>query len=152
MGNGAWTAIAEISNARIFHFPQGMAGFPNTTDYILLYPGRGDIVCLQSTQRPEAAFLVTPWDEARIGARPDLTPEQRVCLNDPGENDLIWLVVLNPFVDTRWVLANTRAPVAINMKADIGLQSVQTNEALRLRHPWMLQPGQAEQATGAVCA
>jgi len=53
-----------------FLFPHGMAGFPEDTRYGFLYEGRGDIVCMQSLDNIAASFLMTPWDEARLGAPP----------------------------------------------------------------------------------
>jgi len=123
-----------------------MVGFPDANDYVMLNSGHGDIVCMQATNRVEAAFLVTPWDKKRLGKQPDLSADQQACLQDPDENKLLWLVVLNPFSDPAWVLANLRAPVAINLDTSQGMQCIQGNPQLDLHFHWMRQPGQAQQA------
>ncbi len=142
----AWKAIVEIEQAETFHFPQGMVGFPDANNYVILNSGHGDIVCLQATNRAEAAFLVTPWDEKRLGKQPELTPEQLACLQSPDGNNILWLLVLNPFTDPKWVLANLRAPVAINPDTSLGMQCIQVNPQLDVHFHWMQQPGLAQQA------
>ena len=142
----AWKAIAEVEDAETFHFPQGMVGFPNANDYVMLNSGHGDIVCMQATNRAEAAFLVTPWDQQRLGKKPELTPDQQKCLQCPDGGNILWLLVLNPFTDPEWVSANVRAPVAINLDTLLGMQCVQVNPQLDLHFHWMPQPAQAQQA------
>jgi len=126
-----------------FNFPQGMAGFPEANNFGVTYSGRGDIACMQSMDHPEAAFLVTPWDEDRLGNAPSLTRDQASCLALEPNQFPFWMLVLNPFADHAWVTANLRAPVAINMEARIGVQCIQTDPGLELRYHWIPQPGQA---------
>jgi len=120
-----------------------MMGFPNARNYLLLHPGSGNIACMQSTERPEAAFLVTPWDENRLKRTPELNADQRACLQYTQKGTLFWFLVLNPFTDPDWVLANTRAPVALNAEASLGMQAVQMDDTLDLHFRWMPQPGSA---------
>jgi len=142
----AWKAIVEVEQAETFHFPQGMVGFPDANDYVMLNSGHGDIVCMQATLQVEAAFLVTPWDEHRLGKQPKLAPDQHECLQGPDENKLLWLLVLNPFSDPKWVSANLRAPVAINLDTSLGMQCIQANPQLDLHFHWMQQQTQTQQA------
>lgn len=123
-----------------FLFPQGLAGFDEAHTYGFIYEGHGDIVCLQSIDQPEAAFLVTPWDSERLGPTPELNGEQRECLQANGDSDILWMLVLNPFADTEWVTANLRAPIAINGESRTGLQCIQQNPELDIRYRWMPQP------------
>jgi len=132
---------AESNNA--FHFPQGMTGFPESTEFAFIYNGSGDIICMQSVDCPELAFLLTPWDEARLGAEPSLPEELRQCLKLADKQSPFWMLVLNPFADKTWVTANLQAPVAINIEARIGLQCIRCEPDLELRYPWMPQPEKA---------
>jgi len=143
--HGVWKAIIEIDHPRVFHFPQGMMGFPHARNYIILDPRGGDIACLQATECIEAAFLVTPWDKARLEWVPELTGEQRACLQYTPDCDLQWLLVLNPFTNPDWVLANTRAPIVINLNTRLGIQAIQVDESLDMHYQWMPQPGTAQQ-------
>jgi len=126
-----------------FNFPQGMAGFSEAKNFGFIYNGHGDIACMQSVDHPEAAFLITPWNEKRLGDTPSLTQEQTSCLNLASDQPPLWMLVLNPFADSAWVTANLRAPVAINMDARIGIQCIQADPNLDLRYHWMPQPNRS---------
>ncbi len=127
-------------SAEEFNFPQGIAGFPDATRFGFIYEGRGNMVCMQSIDTPEAAFILTPWEEERLGETPELTQEQSQCLKLGEGSELIWMVVLNPFADPEWVTANLKAPLAINMSERLGVQCIRHEPGLDLRFQWMRQP------------
>jgi len=52
----------------------------------------------------------------------------------------MWMVVLNPFIDTQWVTANLKAPVALNPTSRTGIQCIRQEANLDLRYQWMRQP------------
>jgi len=132
--------VAEAARREKFFFPQGMAGFPAAKYFGLIYEGRGDVICMQSVDDLAAAFVITPWDEQRVGTPPTLSAEQSQCLRlKPGEKPL-WFLVLNPFADPDWVVANRRAPIAINESERIGIQCIQQDSTLELRFQWIPQP------------
>ncbi|MBL4775948.1 MAG: flagellar assembly protein FliW [Mariprofundus sp.] len=126
---------------KAFHFPQGLAGFSDATEYGFIYHGRGDIICIQSIDQPEASFLITPWDEDRLGAVPTLSSELCACIQVNEQADIMWMLVLNPFADKQWVTANLKAPVALNIDLKLGLQCIRQDSDLDIRYPWMPQPG-----------
>jgi len=123
-----------------FYFPQGLAGFSDAHEFGFIYEGHGDIVCLQSIDSPEAAFLLTPWDEERLGAAPKLPNEQCSCINIDEQSQIMWMLVLNPFADKQWVTANLRAPIALNLEARMGVQFIRADSELEIRYHWMKQP------------
>jgi len=127
--------------ANAFHFPQGLAGFSDAREYGFIYEGQGDIMCLQSIDQPEAAFLITPWNEKRLGPVPALSSDLCACLKVESAEDVMWMLVLNPFADKEWVTANLKAPIALNSDSKIGLQCIRQDADLDLRYPWMQQPG-----------
>lgn len=138
-----WKAEIEIDEIKPLCFPHGMIGFPETKRYVILNSGGGNIVCFQSTEQPEASFLMTPWDEVRLGPTPSLTPDQKATLKYSDTHDILWLLVLNPFADQEWVLANLQAPVALNQDSGFGMQCIQADPQLELRYHWMPQPSKA---------
>lgn len=142
----AWRAEIEIDEAKPLRFPQGMVGFPEAKSYVVLNSGGGEIVCFQSVEQTEASFLMTLWDEARLGPVPALTPEQRAALDYSEAHHILWLLVLNPFADREWVLANRQAPVALNLDTGLGMQCIQADPGLELRYRWMPQPAKKAQA------
>jgi len=126
-----------------FNFPQGMAGFPGARQFAFIYSGQGDVTCLQSIECPELAFLLTPWDEQRLGSPPQLGQERRACLQLAETEEPFWMLVLNPFADAQWVTANLQAPIAINPEERIGLQCIRNEDQLELRYRWMPQAEKA---------
>ncbi|MDQ6996818.1 MAG: flagellar assembly protein FliW [Mariprofundus sp.] len=130
----------EPQPSEAFYFPQGMAGFSETREFGFIYQGHGDIICIQSIDHPEAAFLITPWDTQRLGSVPVLSADQCKCIQITSQEQIMWMLVLNPFADEKWVTANLKAPVALNPVARIGLQSIRQEADLNIRFPWLSQP------------
>ncbi len=126
--------------AEAFLFPQGIAGFPDAKRFAFIYEGRGSMVCMQSVDTPEAAFILTPWDEGRLGAAPSLSEEQKRCLELTSDSEIVWMVVLNPFADPEWVTANLKAPVALSQSTRRGFQLIRPEPQYDLRFRWMHQP------------
>ncbi len=125
---------------REFVFPRGIAGFPRATRFAFIYEGRGDMLCLQCINQAEACFILTPWDTNRLGTPPQLSSEQKACLNIANDEGLRWFVVLNPFADKHWVTANLKAPIVISEAERTGLQCIRNQADLDIRFPWMKQP------------
>ena len=126
--------------AEAFLFPQGIAGFPDAKRFAFIYEGRGSMVCMQCIDTPEAAFILTPWDEERLGKTPTLSQEQQRCLELTSDSEMVWMVVLNPFADPEWVTANLKAPVAIAQSTRRGFQLIRPEPQYDLRFRWMPQP------------
>ncbi len=135
------TEVAETTKAlQEFAFPRGVAGFPQAHRFGFIYEGKGNMLCMQSLDFPEASFILTPWDKQKLGEHPTLTKEQRTCLKASEDDVISWMLVLNPFADKEWVTANLRAPVAINESRQTGMQCIFNDDTLKLRYNWMLQP------------
>ncbi len=133
----------EVTEQNEFIFPQGLAGFGDAHRFGFIYEGKGDMICMQSLDSPEAAFILTPWDEQRLGATPTLNAEQMDCLhltNGVNQKDsIMWMLVLNPFADQAWITANIRAPIALYEKEGRGIQCIRHDTSLELRYRWMPQ-------------
>ena len=135
------TLAESTAETESFYFPQGMAGFSDATRFGFIYQGHGDIACIQCIDRPEAAFLLTPWDESRLGNMPELSAEQCRCIHVSSQQEVMWMLVLNPFADEQWVTANLKAPIALNLSDRLGLQCIHPDPELDIRYHWMPQPG-----------
>jgi len=133
----------ETAPLREFIFSRGIAGFPEASHFAFIYQGTGHLLCLQSLDQPEASFILTPWDQTRLGQPPELSKEQRKCLKVSPQEEILWMIVLNPFADKTWVTANLKAPIAISEEKQTGLQCILNDHTLELRHHWMLQPNSA---------
>jgi len=132
-------------NASPYIFPQGLAGFGSAHEFAFIYGGTGDLVCMQSLDQMEASFILTSWDEQRLGIPPHVSQEQLDCLDmtlaDLNQSDdIMWMLVLNPFADSTWVTANIRAPILLNTATRRGIQCIQHDAVLPLRYHWMKHP------------
>lgn len=128
------------ADVREFIFPRGLAGFADAFRFAFIYEGKGNMVCLQSLDHPEASFILTSWDTSRLGQPPQLTAEQRDCLRISANEEVRWMIVLNPFADKNWVTANLKAPIAISESTQTGLQCIRNQNNLELRFHWVKQP------------
>jgi len=133
-------SLTSADNVREFEFPRGIAGFPGATRFAFIYEGKGNMLCLQSINQPEASFILTLWDESRLGEPPKISAEQMDCMHISDAQDVQWFVVLNPFADATWVTANLKAPIAISADKQTGLQCILNQKDLDLRYRWMKQP------------
>ena len=130
----------ETETDESYVFPQGLAGFPHATRFGFIYEGKGDMCCMQSIDSPDAAFVLTPWDQERLGTPPKLNAEQKKCLGVDGGSDVLWMLVLNPFADKQWVTANLKAPIALCEETRKGFQMIRPEPEYELRFRWMPQP------------
>ncbi len=122
-----------------FLFPQGVAGFPGVTCFGLIYESIGEMVCMHSMDSPETAFVLTAWDKRRLGEPPQLGEEQYRCLEVESPEELVWMLMLNPFADREWVMADLKAPIALSMSTHRGLQLILHEPQNNLRFRWMRQ-------------
>ncbi|MDQ6995424.1 MAG: flagellar assembly protein FliW [Mariprofundaceae bacterium] len=139
-------------NQEPYIFPQGLAGFASAHKFGFIYEGTGDLVCMQSFDQVEASFILTAWDEKRLGLPPHVSQEQLHCLEMSRQqleagDEMMWMLVLNPFADKAWVTANVRAPILLNMLKRRGIQCIQRDTSLPLRYHWMKHPAAPVLAT-----
>ena len=125
--------------------PQGLAGLASEHELGFIDEGKGDLVWMQSVDQMEAAFILEIWDMKRLGNPPELSDDQLNCLHLTREklqstDHVMWMLVLNQFADTKWVTANIRAPIIINLEARRGVQCIRHDAEYPLRYHWMAQP------------
>ncbi|MGG5255319.1 flagellar assembly protein FliW [Neobacillus sp. SM06] len=125
----------EIEEKNIVHFPQGIPGFIEDKEFVLLpFSEDGIFKILQSIKETQIAFVVTnPFaffkeydfvlDDQTIQVL-ELTSEQDV--------DLYIILTLNEKIEK--TTANLQAPVVINKKINRGKQVVLTNSNYTTKH------------------
>ena len=107
----------EIADDKIIHFPSGIIGFPDLTDFALVHDeekGIGAIHWLQSIQ--ETAFAMPVMDPLLV--RPNYNPQVDDELLKPiGElvpDELLVLVTVTVPADLTKMSVNLRGPIIIN--------------------------------------
>lgn len=106
-----------IDDDKVIHFPAGIIGFPDMTDFALIHDedkGTGSIHWLQSMQ--ESAFAMPVMDPLIV--KPDYNPEiEDELLSQIGKLDpeeILVLVTVTVPSDLTKMSVNLRGPIIIN--------------------------------------
>jgi flagellar assembly factor FliW len=129
----------DYDSGEQFIFPNGLPGFPAQTAFLPVeVPDQLPVVYLQSLYTPELCFVSLPVrcivadyelspngeDLARIGLEPNAQPGPEalclalICFGEDGTAD-----------------ANLRAPLVINVKNHMGVQTLQAEDRYPIRYP-----------------
>ncbi len=127
-----------IEDDKIIHFPSGIIGFPDLTDFALIHDeekGAGSIHWLQSLQEP--AFAMPVMDPLIV--RPDYNPQVDDELLKPigelmPEEILVMVTVTIPSDLTR-MSVNLRGPVIINTAERKACQVIVEGETYEVKYP-----------------
>jgi flagellar assembly factor FliW len=135
----------EVEERQRIVFPQGLFGFEELKDYVLLDAEKQPFYWLQSVDREQAAFvvinpfLIRPDYEVNIG-----NEELAEIGIDAPEKALIFAIVTIPAEGPMTV--NLQGPLAINRDTHRGKQAVLTDSRWKTKHDIMaeLASGRAE--------
>lgn len=114
-----------IDEARVFHFADGLPGFPGARSFLAMnVDGNDDLYWLQCLEDGALAFLaVSPWSYF-----PDYEPEvgdadqQALGLDDADDATVLCLLTVDR--DAELITANLLGPLVINTARRIGRQVV----------------------------
>ena len=128
----------EIADEKIIHFPSGIIGFPEMTDFALVHheeKGVGAIHWLQSVQEP--AFAMPVMDPLLV--RPDYNPEiDDELLKSIGElipEEMLVLVTVTVPSDLTKMSVNLRGPIIINAAEKKACQVIIDGEDYAVKYP-----------------
>ena len=128
----------EIEKDKIIHFPSGIIGFPELTDFALIHDeekGAGAIHWLQSIQEP--AFAMPVMDPLIVC--PDYNPEVDDELLKPiGElvpDEILVMVTVTIPSDLTRMTVNLRGPVIINALEKKACQVIVEGDAYPVKYP-----------------
>lgn len=125
----------EISEERIIHIEEGIIGFKEIKDYVLLNADEGSpFMWLQAIEKPDLAFIVIPPTTFRPDYKLEVSKEDLASINlkDPNEAAILAIVVIPD--EPSKMTANLQAPVVINSKTWQGRQMISSNPKYSVRH------------------
>ena len=127
----------DLEEGRLIRFPEGMIGFPNDKDFVLLEHKPGSpFMWLQSTETPELAFVVMNPHLVKNDYLEDLQPQDRdMVAGDSDQPPLVFAVVTFPAGDPRKMTINLLGPVIIDVQGKTGKQVILANSGYNTRHP-----------------
>jgi len=111
-----------------------LAGFESCRRYLLLSaPNLAPFACLHGLDDPAPSFLVLDPRFVDAGYPCELDAGEYERVGASPDEALLWLGIVT--VDSHGATINLRAPVAINPKRMIGVQSIPPNSVYRIDHP-----------------
>jgi len=126
----------EVSDAIVLSFPQGMIGFPEHTEYVLLKQRPDSVfMWLHSTTDPQLAFpVVLPWAfyweyEVKLG------DEDLEAISVENAAQISIMCVVNVGADVRKGTINLFSPIVINNDERLAKQVINTADGHSTRDP-----------------
>ena len=121
----------ELADDKILEFPNGIIGFEECTKFAIMYDEDDDrektISWLQSLDEPTLALPVIEPMAIVPDYAPMIEDELLKPLNNPADEDLLFLLVMTVPSDMTKVTANMKAPVIINIAERKGVQLIVEN-------------------------
>jgi flagellar assembly factor FliW len=126
----------EIDPSRILKFPEGLIGFPNCTEYVVidLEPSGDGLKLLQCVNEPDLGFVTLDPHWAFGDYDPELCPDDLEGLDVESPDDLVLLSVVTVPKDVRKMTANLQAPLVINPKKRLGKQVIVASPEYTTKH------------------
>lgn len=133
----------EVPEAIRLSFPQGMIGFPEHTEYVLLKQRPDSVfMWLHSTSDPALAFpVVLPWAffwEYEV----KLNDEDLESVSVENASQISIMCVVNVGSDVRKGTINLFSPIVINNDARIAKQVINTADGYSTRDPLFREAAQ----------
>lgn len=124
----------DVDERQKVRFPNGLFGFENHREFVLLDAEQPPFYWLQSLEEVSVAFvLISPFI-----FRPDYKLEipdgdlDEIELTD--ENDMLLFAIVTIPANQQDMTANLQGPLIINRKNKIARQSISTNSQWQVRH------------------
>lgn len=127
----------EYEQKECISFPAGLFGFEEERSFLLI-PFQDDqsgLLCLQSTQTPELAFIAVDPFSLKPNYAPVLSATDLEALGAAESQDLSYYtlcVVRNPVANST---VNLKCPVAVNVETRTARQVILDTEEYEMRHP-----------------
>lgn len=133
----------EVPEAIRLEFPQGMIGFPEHTEYVLLKQRQDSVfMWLHSTTDPQLAFpVVLPWAfhweyEVKLG------DEDLEAISVENASQISIMCVVNVGADVRKGTINLFSPIVINNDTRLAKQVINTADGYSTRDPLFKEAAQ----------
>jgi flagellar assembly factor FliW len=124
----------DVDERQKITFPDGILGFEDLKEYVLLDASQPPFYWLQSLDRVEIAFVLIEPLVFRPDYSPDVEAEELAEIGiKAGEDMLVFAIVTIP-EDSRRMTANLQGPVIINKKTRVARQSISLNPKWNVRH------------------
>ena len=125
----------EYDPSNVLHFPDGIIGFPQLHDYIVM-PNKkdGPLFWIQSVEAPEIAFIVTDPRNFFLDYQVAPNPNEKQALGLEGDDEYFVLSVVTVPQDQK-ITVNLAAPIIFVPKNNTALQVVLEDSDYQTKTP-----------------
>lgn len=128
----------EIDDEKVIHFAQGIPGFDEYKDYVILYDHDGEerelFSWLQCATEPSLAFPVVDPFQLMETYNPMIEDDLLEPLGDFEDEDLMVLLLATVPADVKKTSVNMKAPILINARNYQAMQVIVENEDYQIKH------------------
>lgn len=129
----------RVPQSRLVRFEEGLLGFPETRDFVLVTAAREATYWLQSAEHSSLIFLLVDPFRQFPDYEVDLPASDASAIGASGHEEVaIFTVVTLPSTDEGPATANLQGPLAINLAAGLGRQVVLRHHGLGVRREFQL--------------
>jgi len=128
----------EIEDEKVIHFPSGIIGFPDLTDFALLHDqekGAGAIHWMQSLQEPAFAMPVMDPLLVQPDYNPDVDDELFKSLGELKPEEMLVLVTATIPSDLTKMTVNLKGPIIINAAEKKACQMIVEGDDYPVKFP-----------------
>lgn len=128
--------FVEVDPSRVLTFAEGLIGFPDYTDYVVVDLATADdgMKLLQCVSEPALGFVALDPRWAFGQYDPEFCPSDLAGLGVEAPGDLLLLSVVTVPKDVKKMTANLQAPLVINPKKRVGKQVIVTSPEYTTKH------------------
>jgi flagellar assembly factor FliW len=130
----------EIEEIKEIHFRDGLLGFPDKKDFIILEHKPGSpFLWLQSVDTPNLAFVIINPFLVQGDYLKDLSREEEALMkNDNDDEILVFSLVTIPMGKVEKATVNLMGPIIVESKSRNAKQVILANSGYSHRHPMIL--------------
>ncbi len=127
----------EVDEKRAVHFPEGLLGFTERKDFVILDHKPNSPFCwLQSMDAPDLAFVMTNPFLVKDDYLGNLSPDEMAYFKtEKGRNIIVFALVTIPPGKVEKMTINLLGPLVIDAESRTGRQVILANSGYNHRHP-----------------
>ncbi|MBR6486335.1 MAG: flagellar assembly protein FliW [Lachnospiraceae bacterium] len=127
----------NVDEGKLITFPQGIIGFPELKDFLLIHDGEGNgsIKWLQSIQEPAFAMPVVDPLSIIPDYNPDIEDELLKPLGDITQENMLVLVTITVPNEIEKMSVNLKGPIIINSESRKAGQLIIDDDKYQVKFP-----------------
>lgn len=128
--------LIEVDERQRITFPEGIMGFENLKDYVLLDALQQPFYWLQSMDVHKIAFVLIEPTVFRPNYTPDVADSdlEAIGLSSSDRDKILVFAIVTIPENYREMTANLQGPIIISKETHIGRQCVSLNQRWKTRH------------------